>query len=495
MKNRISGLLFEDRARTVSWFRGHSGEFHPLNPIDISAEADKRQGISTHVKLKLKKKDKNGQPIAFRFTVDKNGVVTCDNYNIDMACAFQFWCLRGHHRLVIGFYHTEIYRDENGQEQKKIVVTQILEIILTEETFRKIRGDVTLAEIEWIKATLLAWKPEPSTQKEADAENEWVENHLHIFTKKMRTENRIGIAKPVIHVDTVKVGAKMDNKRIQSTISIREVIEQVLSEDIGYGKGKYRNENHQGSEVQDRVILYDINRPYAEMTLPWETMATTTKPADGWKIKKINVPKDKKPSVAVPDGEFSGCARNLVATAVKSIVDGALVIRRFEDEWRILQLQTHDPEVRKNFEWACRMTGAMRLGKTKSWLATLGQAKRIHKSLSHQELSIGGSMSNLSEIENHPGLYRIHTGNGHYLVKKLPSGDWSIRHGAFADRPRHKDILERRAACAFKSFGLWSQLRKNEFNGDVDWIVPSGNDDLLEKAALALIQFTYLEKT
>lgn len=494
MIHTISGLLFEDRVRTTKMFLYGTVAHHPTHPIDIAATADLIQGIPTHVKLKLKKKDQNGNYLPFRFSIDSRGRIICDNYGIDMACAFQLWSLEGDQRLVIGFYEKQACYDQYGHPREKIIVTEIIEIILTERTLQRLRKDVSINEIEWIKAKLLGWKPNPKNEWEANKENKWVENNLHSITKRMRDEKRIGLASPAIHVDTVRVGVKMQNKRIQSTISTEEVVKEVLSEDIGYGTGKYRNREHPQSQIQDRVILYNNNRSFHGLQLPWETLATKTQPAKGWgRLQRINEPKTKKPSIGVPTSKFAGCAQNLVSTTNHNIVDGTLIVREFDDGWRIIQVRTADADVKANFAWACTALGSERLGKTESWLVTFNQAKQIYDVLKTHDLPAPSDKSNLTETRS-PGLYRINTPSGHYLANQLPSGDWAIRHGAFSDQPRRKEALEGRAACAFKSFGLQSSLKKDKFKENDNWIIPRANLALLEDAASALIHFPSTEK-
>lgn len=494
MTHTISGLLFEDRVRTTKMFLYGTVAHHPTHPIDIAAKADLVQGIPTHVKLKLKKKDQNGNYLPFRFSIDFRGRITCDNYNIDMACCFQLWSLEGDQRLVIGFYEKQTHYNQHGHRHEKIVVTEIIEIILTERTLQKLRKDVPVSEIEWIKAKLLAWKPNPKNEWEASRENKWVEDYLHPMTKRMRDEKRVGLASPVIHVDTVRVGVKVQNKRIQSTISTEDVVNEVLSENIGYGIGKYRNRDHPGSQVQDRVIFYDNKKSFHGLQLPWETLATTSQPAKGWnKLQRLNESKNRKPSVGIPTGKYAGCAQNLVTTTSKSIVDGSMVVHKFDDGWRILQIKSADTDVETNFAWACTMLGCEKLGKTESWLATLAQTKQIYEILRHHDLPPASDKSNLTETRS-SGLYRINTKSGHYLASQLPSGDWVIRHGAFSDQPGRKQALEGRAACAFKSFGIQSSMKKDKFKENDNWIISRANPALLEEAASALINLPTTEK-
>ena len=494
MIHKISGLLFEDRVRSTKMFLYGTVAHHPTHPIDIAAKADLIQGIPTHVKLKLKKKDQNGNYLPFKFSIDSRGRITCNNYNIDMACCFQLWSLEGDQRLVIGFYEKQVHYDQYGHKHEKIVVTEIIEIILTEKTLQKLRGDVPVSEIEWIKAKLLDWKPSPQNEWEADKENKWVEDYLHPLTKRMRDEKRMGLASPVIHVDTVRVGVKMQNKRIQSTISTQEIVAEVLSEDIGYGVGKYRNQQHPQSQIQGRVIFYDNQKSFHGLQLPWETLATTSRPAKGWsKLERLNEPKTKKPTVGIPTGKFAGCAQNLVSTENRSIVDGSMMIRKFDDGWRIIQIKTVDVDVKANFAWACTALGCERLGKTESWLASLNQSEQIYEILRPHHLPPTSEKSNLIETKM-PGLYRINTKSGHYLANQLPSGDWVIRHGAFKDQPGRKEALEGRAACAFKSFGLQSSLKKDNFKENENWIIPRGKITLLEEAASALMHLPSTEK-
>ena len=47
---QISGLVFEDRARTLSLFRPGNYAEHPTAPIDIAPYHDQLQGLGTHVK-------------------------------------------------------------------------------------------------------------------------------------------------------------------------------------------------------------------------------------------------------------------------------------------------------------------------------------------------------------------------------------------------------------------------------------------------------------
>lgn len=495
----ISGLIFEDRIRTTRMFLMGTVAPRPTHPIDISAKADVIQQIPTHVKLKKKTKlDEEGNVRPFAFSIDKNGNITCDGYKIDMACAFQFWRLFGDHRLVIGFYVEKTHYDVDGKKQTKIVVEEILEIIFTEETFRKFRGKVPLSEIEWIKASLLAWKPSPQSEEAAAKEQEWANSYFHGMVDKMVKEDRVGLARPGIHIDKVRCGVSMSNKRIQSTISTKATVEQVMQEDIGYGPGKYRNANYPQSKIQDRVILYSKGQDFHGLSLPWETLASKTSPAKGWsKLKRINAPKKEKPSVALPSGEYEGCARELVATTNVDIAEGVLIVRKFTDGWRIVEIQSKDDETKANFTWACKTFGAEKIGKTQSWLATLWQAKKIRDALKRRPLPDDPGHSLLSPIKRQKNLNRIHTGNGHYLTKELPSGDHVIWQGAFKDQPKLKQILERRMSAAFRVYGLSGETRgllsSKEYDGDINWIVPKNDPDLIEKAARALVDYTFLE--
>lgn len=491
--NLINGLIAEDRIRTTKMFLYGTVANHPTHAIDISPSADLVQGLPTHVKIKKKKLDKHGKGVPFSMS---------DNYSIDMACAYRFWLHTGDHRLLIMFYVIEIHYDLNNKRYEVMRFDEVVEIILTEATFKAFRGKVSRQEMARLKGNLLAWRPNVSNQAEADIETEKATAIFHPITEEMRGRKTAGhgLASPSVHLNIKpdKNGEFKAQKRVQSTIPTGETIALVMAEDVGYGPGNYRNPLHPGSQEQKRCIVYD--KQFYGLDLPWRTRASAKTPARGWsKLDRTGeiTPKVQSPPEIIPQGEDAEYILQWKTSKIIEIPHGELTIFRHKDDFRTIYLDTKITEIRDNLSWACRSVGARLIPEAGCWLATFEKTKRIVEAFTKTPFPKADPETLLEAIPNHANLYTINTGNGPYFVVKRSSGEWAISHGVPESHEAHKAILERRMSSAFYAAGLAGGrsplLKTGTYKNKLEWIVPGTPLDTIERVAKVLCDYTHFQ--
>ncbi len=465
--NRISGLIGEDRARTTNMFLKGNVPSNPKDPIDISADADLIQRLPTHVKIK-----KLETPVDEDEQICRNNPYCLrSEYAMDMACAYQFWKLRGDHRLLIMLYYEKTHRDENGKEFKVLCFVEIVEIIITENTFRHIRGNLTASEIGRVKSNLLSWKisyPEAERDK-AEAEVEKIRAHIGGIAKEMNKRGG-GIAVIGHHINTkTKDGIiTPDNKRLQPRLPLIETIKIARQDNIGLGLGKYMNRSFSGAKLQDMVTIYHDN--FYGLDLPWETRAKNAiTPADGWKkLTRINEPKPfSLPSNLPQNGPksswYSWMLQNSGPGEEKAIAEGSLVIFIHPDSrrpnadipdkelMRSIYFEQGDDELHRNVAFICRIFGAKRVEEGPCWFANYEQTNKIIAALSPRPI---GQLPNASQLQKlgSPGSWLFETRTGKYLLQRLQDKRYYISPKTTHNNER--EVLSRRMSLAFHVGGL-----------------------------------------
>lgn len=505
--NRISGLIGEDRARTTNMFLKGNVPLTPKDPIDISASADLIQRLPTHVKIKKletpadeNKEDCKINPYCLR-----------KMYQMDMACAYQFWKLRGDHRLLIMFYYEKTHRDENGKEFKVLCFVEIVEIIITENTFRHIRGNLTASEIGRVKSNLLSWKttyPEDEFLK-ADAEiSEIREKYARILLEMNKRGG--GIAVIGHHINPkIKDGIiRPDNKRLQPRLPLGETIAFAQKDNIGFGPGKYRNRFFSGAKLQDMVTIYHDN--FYGLDLPWETRAkNATTPAKGWKrLERLNEPKPYPLPSSLPENEpksswYSWMLQNSGPGEEKAIAEGSLVIFIHPDSnrpnanipdkelMRSIYFEKGDEELHRNVAFICRIFGAKYVEEGPCWFANYEQTNKIIAALSPRPI---GQLPDVSQMQKlvSPGSWLFETHTGRYLLQRLQNKRYYISPQTTHNNER--EVLRRRMSLAFHVGGLLSghqpKVHGVDKNGNMLWSVePSAG----REAVGAIMNYTDIE--
>lgn len=497
--DRINGLVGEDRIRTTRMFLRGNVAWHPTHPIDISPEADLIQGLPTHVKTVKQTYTSKGKP---------------ERLTVDMACAHQLFSHSGPHRLIVMVYEPDyeeitgpdgktikriIRHYENGKPVKVLRYDRIVEIIITDETWRKMRGGVTRVEIGRLRSLLLAWKPRVSNEEEARIEERKARDRFHPMTHAMR--ERQGLARPSVKI-TIALKKrknkpdewKPDNKRVQSAITLDDFMDEVRKEDGG--SNLYR-----GRIDQPRVIEYrsglEGKDDFHGLKLPWRTTGKWDRPAKiGRTYAKIAAPE-------ITD-EITGDARYTQAwekvTGV-SIPDCQLTIMKHKDDMITLYADSADDEVLKHVSRVCRHVGGRWLDQARCWLLDWNAAKRAVASLKPRQLMPMPAESCLRSVPSNPSLFKFETPDGMVMALKLEKDNWVIKPDNRPRNAREKAALQIRidAACRAASIlssvnglppiGIWYHNEKLE---QWNWLITQNPEDAIERVAASIAAFDHL---
>jgi hypothetical protein len=455
---RINGLIAEDRIRTTNMFvRGNIAE-RPTAEIDISPEADLIQGLPTHVKITKQTRRKDGSP---------------NLLSVDMACAHRLFTLEGTHRLLVMVYEEEKTRDANGKTITILCFTKVIEIILSPETLAAFRGKISVFEIERIRALLLQWDPYLPNLEQAEIEANKARARFHPMTEAMR--ERQGIAHPSVKLSIDRKQLKVENKRIQSTISINETRLQVQQEGQGILKGKY-----QGRILQDRYIEH--TEEFHGLKLPWRTTGKWAK----LKRKGAVTPKLKAPQLKV-EGPFEKYIKAWIGTKNLHLAQCEIHIMRHEDEMRTLYARGPDSG-RWLISYFCNHVGGTWIADVEAWLLTLEQTKQVIKALQFREvIDAERKMLRPSRTAN-PDAFIFDTTDGRISVIRL-SAEWVLRPDE-RDEKRTRAINNRlSSACRFHNAG---KKAFNEKRASHSWLIPRRPDVLLDEIIATTRSFDFL---
>ena len=501
--NRINGLVGEDRIRTTGMFVRGNLAWHPTHPIDISPEADLIQGLPTHVKTVKQTYNKKGKP---------------NPITVDMACAHQLFHHDGYHRLIVMVYEpdyeemhapdgtitkrTIVHRDENG---KRVTVNRfdtIIEIILSSETWKAMRGGITRMEIARLRSLLLAWNPEVSNEDEANAAAEEARDRYHPITAGMR--KRQGFAHPSVKLSmaqklTKKTGLlewKPDNKRVQCSISLNEVIDHVRNKEDN-GRDRY-----DGKITQERCLEYrgdsDHMNNFHGLQLPWRTTGRWPK---AMKVKQT-YQKVAAPSSQIPVTGDAKYVQSWVSSTARQIPGCELTIMKHDDRMRTLYADSDDDEVLKHVSRVCRHVGGRWISEAGCWLLSPPQVVRAVASLDPRDLPPAPNTSLLrGPLHGNPNLFKFDTTDGVVVAYRLQSDNWVIRPDGKPRNAREKAALQTRidAACRAcsihrnkdgeKPIGQWYHNAKDDH---WNWLVSQEPKEAIERVASAIIWFTHL---
>jgi hypothetical protein len=462
--SRINGLIAEDRIRTTNMFVKGNVAFHPTHEIDISPEADLIQGLPTHVKITKQTYTKNGTP---------------NPLTVDMACAYKLFSLEGTHRLLVMVYEEEKVRFPDGKLQKILRFDRVIEIILSSETLNAFRGDVSVTEIGRIRNLLLGWKPLVRTPEEAEIEAEKARQKYHPMTEAIRP--RQGIAHPSVKISINKKDLKVDNKRVQSSISIEKTREQVESEGIGHLKGQYR-----GKIIQPRYQEYDDTTGFHGLALPWRTTGHWKKlPRTG----KIVAEVEDLPTTQ-SKGLFSKYIEQWESVEQQPIPNGNLVIMTHEDKMRTVHTEAKDNEIRKHVSTLCDHVGGRWIEEIRSWLLNQGQTEKVLKALKARDIP---------EIHRTSPLFPARSGKAGVFVFRTPDGIASainIGGTKWVIRPDEKDRAKSRALMIrISSFCRAANIGKLEYHKGQNrwsWIISGEDESLIHRICIGIQKFDFL---
>lgn len=500
--DRINGLVAEDRVRTTLMFLRGNMATHPTHPIDISPAADLIQKLPTHVKTVKQTYTSKGEPCAL---------------TVDMACAHQLFSHSGYHRLLVMVYEPDYeeiagingqtikqlitHRDENGKKIPVWRYDRIIEIILSDDTWRKMRGGVTRVEIGRLRSLLLAWDPEVSSAEEAEEEARAARERFHPMTRAMRP--RQGLAHPSVKISmAVKKLAdgrdvwKPDNKRVQSAITLSEVVDHVTRVENG-GSNLYHGLIKQPRAIEYRSGLSGMD-DFHGLKLPWRTTGR-------WpRLKKIGKTFIKVETPAIverPTGDAL-YTQSWKSVATRDIPDCQLTIMRHEDQMRTLYADSPDDEVLKHVSRVCRHVGGRWIEAARCWLLDSEAVKRAVESLDPRPLPQAQAETVLHRVtSDNPSLLKFNTVDGTVILLKLESGKWVLKPDGRPRNAHEKAALQTRidAACrascihhpaeGHEPIGIWYYSEKQD---RWNWLINQRPEDAVERVAAAIIAFDHL---
>lgn len=463
-QGRINGLIAEDRIRTTNMFVRGNIAFHPTDPIDISPEADLIHGLPTHVKItKRTYSAKTGKPNAL---------------NIDMACAYRLFLLEGNHRLLIMVYEEEKGHDDEGRPRKILRFDEIIEIILTDETLKAFRNDITVYEMGRLRDLLLSWDPVFENAEQAEIEANKARAQYHPMTEAMRS--RQGIAHPSIKISINKKTLKIDNKRIQATISVEETEKQVMSEGEGSLKGFYIGKGGR----QARYIVHRSS--FHGLDMPWRTTAHWKKlPRTG-----AITPKPREKKIQTDNRPYSSYIRQWKDSGTVSIPHGTLVYMTHDDDKVTIHIDTRDAKMKAHAERVCRYMGGEWIEEISSWLMTSEQGRRVFRTLKPRVIPEFPENKTLRPSPKANNVFNFPTEDGRVSLLPFGKGGWLFRPDEKNEDKWKK--IDLRISSMMIACGI-GKTNRHPVTGQENWFVDTDGIDKAFQVVSAIQAFNFLD--
>lgn len=365
-RRRIDGLVAEEKARTLTLFRPGNYAEHPTAPIDIAPFHDALQGLGTHIKSFLQDRTAR-QPDGFT------------TGTLELASTLELMRLAGHHRYIALAYEIDGEIEIDGKIYKIRRYHTAIEAIFSPDTFSALRGTYTLEHLAWIQRRLDACTPTHETIKDQQDR----------FKKLMKQfSNFFGIARPSVKLSINSKTGKIDNRRVQSSIPLQRVQEQLAKE------GPYH-----GRFIQPNYREWYEGETFYGMELPWFTInsdhifSTIGDPdveLDERAVKEMRKRHDKRaasrviappapPASSIDDQRYA--SEEPISTKLLAFDGGMLAIVRQQDDARTISVQAVDKEAFRRANAACERLGARWLAISGRWLTDLPTAQRIVQAL------------------------------------------------------------------------------------------------------------------
>lgn len=412
--NRIAALKFEDRIRSSTMFQRHFA-VNPTASTDIAPQFDLIENIPTHVKLT--KSD-----------------------SIMLACAWQFWRLRGTQRFIIGLYDEEYRTGDDGKTELVKCVFAIIELFMSDETLAALRGDIAEAEIYELKRLLMNFDPRVDNTSEG-------KEVYHAITGEMRSSKRMGKAR-------VSCKINEDNKRPQAQVSISAIYEQLQKEPSFAGRNTY------GSWKIHTDTFHGIQ-------LPWRT-------TDKVRIfKAARDPESRKLPVLTPEEQkVEEYLRKRVSVRHIPIEKGKVIFFEHEDGRFSAVCDTDDRETRRKFRILLRAANAEKLHNGR-WLLTQRKAKWFEWAMTQNELPENRQNEILrrSPSSTDRERYGFTTGGKWVNILKVHDRKWIIYHNECS--------VPVGAACTIYGIGEIEEDKKS-------WKIEGHEFPTIEKLAYAI---------
>ena len=359
---RIDGLKAEDKIRTLTLFRPGNFADHPTAPIDIAPFHDLLQGIGTHAKSILQSRSAR-QPGGFT------------QGTLEMASTYEAMRLTGHHRYFILAYELDGEIEIDGKFHKIRRYHTAIEAIASPTTFAAFRGDYTLEHLAWIQRRLDDYQPTHQT----------IEYQQERFKKLMaHFKPFFGIAKPSVKLSMNSRTGKVDNKRIQSSIPLVRVQNQLMQE--GPYRGRFTQPNYR--EWYEGEIVYGMKLPWFTISTDriFSTIGDPAQPLDAKAEKAMEKRRQQRttkrkiapPSITTSSSDDSRyAAENPIKQTMLSFKDGMITVIHQQDDARTIAIDSVDPDAFKRANDICKELADKWLPVSGRWLANVTQTKRI----------------------------------------------------------------------------------------------------------------------
>lgn len=488
---RIDGLVAEDKVRTLTLFRPGNFAEHPTAPTDIAPFHDELQGIGTHVKsIKQARGARN-----------RLGLTPG---TLELASTLESMRLKGHQRFILLAYELDGTVSFGGKSYPVRRYHTAIEAIASPTTLAAFRGRYTLQHLAWIQRRLDACRPTPDN----------VEHLQDRFRDLMaKFEDFFGIARPSVKLSVNSKTQKIDNQRVQSSLSLERFQEQLMTE--GPYEGRFLQENYR--EFHEGENFYGLELPWFTISKDriFGRIGDPDKEFDKKARRAMDVRMAKRaakqvvPSPPIP--ATSPADRRYATetphdTKIFAIDGGTLTIVHQLDDVRTMSVQSPDPIVFARANAVIREAGAVWLPLSGRWAGDIGIAMRVYdvlearkpadlppRDLEHvDELPPAPEKSLLQPIRKRDDLLFFDTGinTRQAGALRMERGNWALLHHNVKEiRDRIDQVCSVYAPTTpwdGDHDGDWT-IRYNDEKGN--WLVNDTPADLIERVARAIQEF------
>lgn len=487
---RIAGLVAEDKARTLTLFRPGNYAENPTAPVDIAPFHDVLQGLGTHVKSILQKRKAR-----------KPGKLTPGT--IELASTLEFMRLSGHQRYILLFYELDGKIVINDKTYDIRRYHTAIEIILSPTTLAVMRGDYTLTHLAWMQRKLDEYRPTPET----------IEAKQEQFTRYTDEFRRFfGMATHSVKLNIAKKTGKTGNKRIQSTVPIPQVQEQLS------GEGPYH-----GRFTQPNYREWFEGENFYGMNLPWYTTATDTiyssigdpdAPLDDKAVKEMRKRDARRankrvvaplapPATSSDDRRYA--AEEPVTTTLRAFNKGMITIVRQQDNARTISIDAVDADAFNRAHEMCEKFGGRWFPVCGRWGGDLTFAKNVVNALNAAKpgnlpppepdhvdpLPSVPNVNPLRQSPRNPRLFYFDVGSGEAAALLMEKGNWVLMP---QNNMQVADIIQ--AACApHAPLTPWDGNHKGDWtvrlNDRGSWLVRDTPTETIQRVVRAIQDYRY----